>query len=422
MILNIQSVKISLFLFIQKTKIMNNKMNRQISPYINTYDYLKHSFPKASQKKKPDAELSDLDRKALTMAAEIWKDYIETQEGKDFMESFKTMDLPTAQRAVSDLLKGSLFDAVKALYDIANENDIIPHSFSIALNAQVEFIVGLNVVLGAAIGIGESRTAEASEFLSVGLVEGLEEDVFAGVQFGIWSPTPENLGGFSWATEVDLGDGVDVDAAVIYNVTQLLGATVTVGAGEGLGIAEEESWTFILGTQGGGDKDNYLQPAYQDPAGKPNFLRIVKLTCKNQSESGNDEVFLNFSSDSVDNSGTNKTYYYPTYDYYSMDDNDDHAWHNWYTGCGIWFNNQVYLKIWDDGTGNRHQNADLMLSKTINLSDFAGVGSTKTYNLVNPDGAGKIEYTVVVKLLATDVVHQKPQIPALPHKNQMSTL
>jgi len=115
-----------------------------------------------------------------------------------------------------------------------------------------------------------------------------------------------------------------------------------LGVGEEDGVDEEESYAFILGTQSIEKSDDpYLHSTYQAP--KANLLILKSLVCDKQrsTPSGNDEVYFHFftadkdksfsyNDDDLDNSDINgQVYFFPPYDYYSMDHNDNHAWHTW---------------------------------------------------------------------------------------------
>ncbi|MFK8007207.1 MAG: hypothetical protein AB8H03_12595 [Saprospiraceae bacterium] len=378
---------------------MNNKFKKQATPYLTTC-----SAMRAGDMQKPLAKSvnknykpTDKEVEILQKAEEIWLAYSQTPEGVAFTESLKTMDLPTAQRAVADLLDGPVFSVIQAMLAAAENLGLIPNSFTIAFNIQGVFGIGFIFSVGAAIGIGLSSGQKAG-FVSGGLIEGLDEGFIIGVEFGLWTSAPADLGGTSLFTGVDVGLGADAAIAVSYNLSgDILGATLVVGAGEEDGADEGEVITFVFGdssnpTPGSGF---YLQPAYQDRQGKKNFMIIKNITCLDTFEVGNDEIYFGFQPDA------DFTYYFPTYDYYSMDD-DDHPWSSWDCGRSVWFNENVNIQLYNEDSGNR-SNQDALGGVTIHLSDFDANGNF-VKNICND------HYQISCSLVATDVEYYEPSL------------
>ncbi|WP_299767944.1 hypothetical protein [uncultured Dokdonia sp.] len=362
---------------------MNTILKTQISAYTEKYQSLGTT---AVTKPKQTLTISDTKQKVLKQAQQCWENYSTSTHGAAQLKAVTTTDLPTTQAMVANLINSPEFADLKATLDTLN---IPASSFSIGLNIEVEFIIGFAATIGVAIGIGDSKGVATSEFLSVGITEGIDEGGLVGVQFGIWDNAPSDLGGYAWSTEVDLGFGAEISTAVSYSVSGgILGATLTIGGGEEDGIMEEESYTFIIGSQEG-NSDGYLRPAYQPQ--KNNLLIVTSLKCKHPSNDGagnENEVYFTFQADSE------TMYYYPTYDYYSMKEGD-----TWSCGRSIWFNESINIKIYDDD--GLHSDNDLMGNYVINLSNLV-LGETKTFNSTKDysHGLDNIEYTINVKLVA----------------------
>lgn len=371
---------------------MNTQLKSQIAPYASIYQSKK--LP-VNKKKQVKSELSSQEKEILKEAETAWLKYEKTDKAQVELATVPNIDIPTIQQKVQDILSSSKFVKLKQLIDSL---DIPTSSFTFGFNVQVEFIIGFTATIGMAIGIGESKGVASSEFLTIGLTEGIDEGGLAGVQFGIWKNAPADLGGYAWSTEADAGFLAEAGVAVSYTATGgVLGASITVGGGEEDGVDEEESYTFILGSQEG-DGDGYLRTAYQPR--KSNLLLIKSVYCSDASNddvgSDTDEVYFTFQAD-----GGSK-YYYPNYDRYSMQKGD-----TWDCGRSVWFDNYVTVKIYDEDNNIIASGDEHLGNFTINLSDLTGLtaGQTKTFNSTTDFSSwdDTIGYSIKVELLAHNV-------------------
>lgn len=370
---------------------MNKQLAIDLSPYAEVTQGFKSSQNKS---KKSEYVLSSQQNEIFAEATSAWQKYMASPEGQLLEEYVSQSDLLKIKEEVSKILNSDVFTFLKALLD---KTGLDAGSFSIGLNIEVELIIGIAATIGVAIGVGDNKGLASSEFLTVAVDEGIDEGALAGVQFGLWTNAPSDLGGYAWATEVEGGFGVDGTVKVVYNgddKEDILGVTVEVAVGEEDGIDEQETYTFILGSQSGSG-DGFLKPAYQPR--KSNFLIIQSITCINTQSDGignANEVYFNFK---ADNEG--KNYYYPTYDYMSMQGGDV-----WNCGRSVWFNSSVQVNLFDsDSLGNDSDpigNFTISLSQ-LSLNTLKTFGSTINYS----KGLDDVEYTIQVILVATNVSH-----------------
>ena len=360
---------------------MNEQLIVALSPYIETVQGMKSP---ERVKAKTAGTISEQQKKFFEAAIKAWEEYKSSPEGLMLEESIKASDYPAIQQKISEIMDSSPFVALKKLMDMFG---IDAASFSIGFEIEVEFIIGIAATIGVAIGVGNSKGVSSSEFISVAFDEGIDEGALVAVQFGLWTSAPADLGGYAWGTEVDLGMGAEVGGVVYYSSKgSILGVTVSVGAGEEDGIDEQESYTFILGSQEG-DGGGYLKPAYQPK--KNNLLIISNVHCTETQGDGignANEVYFTFQAD-----GTGTTYHYPTYDYFSMEKGD-----TWACGRSIWLDNAVVVKLYDED--DWPNDPDLLATFTIHLSDLSTT-TTKTYSST----ANDCKYSIDVKLLAQNV-------------------
>ena len=329
--------------------------------------------------------LTDAEQQVFQEASDAWQVYSTSSAGKTTLAAVPSMDLKTAQQTVADILTSSAFSALKNLLNTLKLDAV---SFSIGLNFEAELIIGVTATIGAAIGIGANKGLASSEFLSVGLSKGIDEGAMTGVQFGLWRAAPSDMGGYAWATDVNVGFVVEASFAVSYTLKGgILGATMTIGGGEEDGIDEEESYTFILGNQSG-TGDGYIKPAFQPQ--KSNLLILESFICDDIRGDGagdENEVYFKFSSDDDDT-----VYHHPTYDYYSMKKGD-----TWDCGRSIWFDDKVSFEAFDedDTSGD-----DGLLDCTIKLSDLT-LG--KSVEFTTDSSHGDADFKLMVRLIAQNV-------------------
>lgn len=368
---------------------MNTLLETQIANYAGIY---KSMTSQKVIKSKQEPALTNSEKEVLLEAQNAWTNYSTSPKGQTELATITTLDVPQIQQKIADILDSSEFVQLKQLLESL---DLPASSFSFGFNIEIEFIIGFTATIGMAIGIGDSKGVAASEFLTIGLTEGIDEGGLAGVQFGVWKNAPADLGGYSWSTEMDVGFVIEGGVAISYTASGgILGATLTVGGGEEDGIDEEESYTFIIGSQEN-DGDGYLKPAYQ--ARKNNLLIISSVSCSDASNddvgSDTDEVYFTFQADG------DTLYHYPTYDRYSMQKGD-----TWNCGRSVWFDQSVVVRIYDEDNNIIGSDDEHLGDYTINVSDLT-LGQTKTYSSTKDYSSwdDTIGYTIKVKLVAKDV-------------------
>lgn len=360
---------------------MKEELKIQIANYAGLYK----SMDAPEKPKPPSKPVSENEKKVFEEAIKAWNSYSNSPEGKKELAAVETMDLPELRAYVASLPDKP---ALAKLISWIRSLDLPESSFTIGLNFEVELILGFSGTIGVAVGIGNSKGLQSSEFLSLALEEGVDAGAMAGVQFGLWNSAPADLGGYSWGTEVDLGFEAEVSAGIYYTREGICGVAVTIGAGVEEGIEEVECYTFILGDQG---SDPYIKPVVQPR--KNNFLIIESLTCVHPSNDGGgdeNEVYFIFQADG------DKKYPYPTYDYFSMKEKQ-----TWDCGRSVWFDSSVAVTVYDeDGTSDD----DIVGTFSINLSQLS-LGQSVTFNSTKnySSGLDDVEYTIKVKLVAQNV-------------------
>lgn len=372
---------------------MNNLIKAQIANYLGVC----HAMPSPKKYKvdSPTHEPTEAEIEIFTEAENAWNEYSNSSHGTSHLDAIKEVkDIRYLKDMVHGIFNSPEFEELKNKLDTL---DIPDGSFSMAIYFELELVLGFGVSLGIGLGLGASKDVAISEFLSVGILEGVAEEVVIGAQFGIWTSPPSDLGGFSLSTAIEVGMGPDVEVAIAYTRSSgFLGFAMSVACGEGVGLYEGESYTYVLGTAAENQAifDKFFnRPAYQPR--KKNFLMIDWINCKHpQNESDdNNEIYFTFQ---VDNDDT--IYHYPTYNYYSMEKND-----RWYCSRSIWFDEKVTIKIYDhddlssdDQVGKYH----------INLGQLEEFGIEYKFNSSHnySEGSDKVEFTVGVRLLAKELV------------------
>ncbi len=368
---------------------MNEKLNIQLANYIGLYQSMETPVPVTPPAKRA---ITANEKLVFEEAARAWESYRQSPEGKRDLAAATKMDLPAQQAYVSTILDHPAF---KKLLELLRSLDLPASSFSMGLCFEAELFVGFSATIGVAIGVGDAKGVQSAEFLTISLEGGLEVGVIAGVEFGLWSRVPSDLGGRMSGTEITAGLEVEGSIAIFYTLVkpELIGVTLTIGMGVDEGVAEVECYTFILGSQG---VDAYIKPVYQPR--RNNLLIIDKLTCVHPAGDGGgneNEIFFTFRPDG----GGNTEYPYPTYDYFSMKEGDV-----WACGRSVWFNDRVDVFVFDeDTTGN---DDDPVGSFAIHISQLK-MNESFTFSSVEnySTKTDEVKYTIEVRLLAQNVGH-----------------
>ena len=363
---------------------MNNTIQSQIANFKQQYEANGPQNAAGVPRPKSSMSVGAGEQQIIDAAAKAWNAYRESPEGKVFLKRLPTMQLNEARLSVQELAGGPVFKVVQELLKIVNSDHFPIKSFSFGLNVQFEFLLGFNVTIGAAVGAGDSSSAEGATFLSLGVTEGAEAGVLIGAQFGLWRNTPQNLGGWSYGAELIVEDGTGIVVSAMFskkgseNPANLQGITVDIPFGIDDGVAVEETYTFILGSS-----DGYLRPAYQPR--KSHFLILTQLRCDNIAggDGSHNEIYFTFQADG------DTLYHYPTYDYFAMAEGD-----SWDCGRSVMFDSSIVITLWDEDDGPD----DNLGTCTINIGDLS-VGSTKTYSIHSKNGFDERQFYLDAQLL-----------------------
>ncbi len=313
---------------------MNSSVKSAIQPYV---EYIRtqgsQGLPKPAANK-----LTAPEQEIMKEAGKAMKTWLQSAEGKSKMAAMQNMSLVQVNTELGALLQHPVF--AKTMQLIQDHPKLVSalksfpiHSVSIGVTFEVEIILGISGSIGYAVDPTD-LLGVSSSFLSLSLKEGVEAGAFGGLQFGIWEPSPDDMGGYSRGVEATFDPEIIGLSVGVYKGrgADTWGATATAVAGEDAGIELQESYTFLLT-----EADLDLKPAYQLPAS--HFLILDKLTCENTKDTGKDEVFFKFIIDG------NKTYTYPSWDYRSMGTDDDN--NEWIVGRSVWFNSKVEVVLYD---------------------------------------------------------------------------
>lgn len=367
---------------------MNEKLKIEIANYVAAYQAMgtTEEVPAPVTKR----ALTENEKKVFEEAEKAWATYSNSPEGKKELAAVENMDLAAVRVYVAGILDKPVF---AKLISLLKSLDLPASSFSIGLGFEAELIIGFSATIGIAIGVGNAKGVQSAEFLMVSLEVGVQAGAMVGVQFGLWTNAPADLGGKLTGTEIDLGFEAEASGALYYTLKEgIKGATLTIGIGLEEGIAEIECYTFILGDQG---VDPYIKPVVQPR--KNNFLIIESLKCVHPSNDGagdENEIYFIFQADG------DTAYHYPTYDYFSMKEGD-----TWQCGRSVWFDSNVAVTVYDE---DYPSDDDVVGTFSIGLSQLklgqvVTFKSTKDYS----SGLDKVEYTINVKLIAQNVVSKQ---------------
>lgn len=360
---------------------MNHQLQKQLEEYVACFPY-SFSIDRPEVDNRPDF------KPILKEVQKTWEQYVQTPEGKIMVDSLETKDLNELRAALPLIADHPL---IKKLIDWIRAQDFLAASFSIGIKLEAQLLLGVTGVLGYAVGVGTANGKESAEFLTLSINEGIELGAMIGIEFGIWTVSPGDMGGFSLCTEIDLDFEIGISEGTYYTTHSFLGETITIGVGAEAGISEMECYTFILGDQGDTGREPYLKPVIQEP--KSNFLILENVKCVHPSNDGagdENEVYFTFQADG------GKKYPFPPYDYFSMKEGE-----TWNTGRSVWFDDHIDIILYDeDGTSE-----DDELGKfKIELSQLS-VGQSKVYHSTKDYSStmDKVEYTIQARLVATNV-------------------
>ncbi|CAD0000395.1 hypothetical protein [Flavobacterium chungangense] len=370
---------------------MNKQLIADLAPFIENYDKTKQPL---GQVFRQNNTITITEKELFIEAFKAWKAYQASADGLELNLLISESNLLGIQQKLKSIFDNKVFDSLKKLLDITG---LDAGSFSIGLNIEAELVFGFTATIGLAIGVGINKGVSSSEFISVELTEGIDEGVLLGVHFGLWSNAPADLGGFSLATEVELGFASEIATKIVYakrGSNKTLGVTAEIGAREENGVNEQESYTIVLDSQYLEGFSRTYQPV------KNNLLIIESIKCihpKNDGGGNENEIYFTFKADE-----TITPYRYPTYDYMSVKEG-----YTWNCGRSIWFDNTIEIKLYDDD-GNGLNGSDEITKNPIkiNISDFVSINSSKIYIIDYKDGLDHIEYEITTTLIASNVNHK----------------
>lgn len=126
-------------------------------------------------------------------------------------------------------------------------------SMSIGFTAGASTVIGMEGSYGYGVAIGAPNKVKGYAGLDGSL--GVQDGLGLGCQFGIWKNPPDQLSGNSVAVNVEVGDGVGVSFAVVYDVTldannapvfTFSGIVVTPGVGVGVGVSLGTGYSWVF--------------------------------------------------------------------------------------------------------------------------------------------------------------------------------
>ena len=181
---------------------MNSSLKTSIQPYV---EYVRKqgsqglAKPAANKLTAPEQEIM----KEAGRAINAWQ---QSAEGKAKIAAMQTMSLVQINNEFSAVLQHPFFQKTMQLVQdhpkLAAALQSFPiHSVSIGFTFEANILVGISGSIGYAIDPTDLRGVSSS-FLSLSLKEGADVGAFGGLQFGIWEPAPDDMGGYSRGVEV----------------------------------------------------------------------------------------------------------------------------------------------------------------------------------------------------------------------------
>ncbi len=331
-----------------------------------------------------DYKINDDEKKIAELIVQTWNDYKATSEGGANIANLKSSSIEEMQLGIKDIYQGPAF--ASCLNSISSMDLGSLKSVTLGLSASVAVGVGIVVAAGCIFDIRNPLNVEG--YVTGGGLFGIDADIDLVEEAGFWNCDYDDYGGKSFgvilAGEEIGGFSVGAFGSTLNIISSFTGFSVGFAEGEGLEISACVSYTIEI------DALDSLRPVYQFP--KSNFLILTKLVCNHTSPDGagdEDEVYFTFRADE------SITYYFPKTNYYSMKDSGEYS--TWDCGRSVWFDNSVYIEVYDMDDGSSD---DLLGTGTINLTDLPTNGSEVSFDLTIEDDDAS--YTMYAKLVQTN--------------------
>jgi len=336
------------------------------------------------------ADGEDVPEDLQQLAASAVLAWSTTDDGKAALASSDKDDL-------ADIFQGALQS--NAFSDVINKAlEYSPiKAISLGLMGQAEIFVGIEGAVGFAMDL-ENFGSTGAVFLGAGFAEGVDAGIQGTIALGFWFQSTAEIGGIYVGAEVDVDDGLGVTAAAYAarsdggdfkpeggGIELKYAKVVFLGIDVGIDDGVEADETYFIA----GHFENYA--TFQTGDYKHTAL-LSDLTCAHKDAlAGHDDVYLMYKVD-----GHSTRYAYPIWNDFEMDSDDDNAWQ-----CGhvVKFNDSFEVLLYINQGADDADNDDKALeSKTYEIGDFSGVGSTKSHKFNDGDS---VEYHLVAQLLST---------------------
>lgn len=268
-----------------------------------------------------------------------------------------------------------------------------PRALLIQFCAMGDLGLGASVYIGFALDLADLN--RATVYVGGAISVGPDGIVAAGQGIGLTANAYNGMTGAGAGVDVGFaavgglwGDvSIGVNAPYWPVVTHLAPSNwvAVVYALEGIGLGADVYGSFTLTVL-----NETLPDIVQPPAA--HSTTIYAITCiKRQDTSGKDELYFTVTVD--DEPG--KTYRYPLWDYFSIDEQDDGQGGTWNVGFTINFNSNCTITLWDDGGASSD---DKIHEFSVSSGDIPAAGAYKTLSYDNGGGFAQNHVAYDVKL------------------------
>jgi hypothetical protein len=333
---------------------------------------------------RPSAPTGGTEPNAFTLAVlqqlhQDLADWEASARGKDVLGQLPHLGLGGRVKALKEVIRCGALDRTISL--VRTNPDRTAEQTINALSIAWEFNVALLWEGSLAVGVAFDPFDPLGLYtvwVCLGAAAG-EAGVSTGTQGGVWTCTPEGVGGLSFGVQgtVEYGPG---GATLAVSVgSSGVGFLLTIGVGLQVGAAPSGWYTMILF-----DSAYDRPPFYQDDA--EHLLILTKLECENIAGGDGDhnEVYFNFSANDV------YWHRYPQWSYFPMAEGD-----TWNCGRSVKLQDwvDVYLYDVDDTSGD-----DLLGNARINRSQLT-VGQEVQFTLTSKNGLDERLYYIYAELI-----------------------
>lgn len=305
----------------------------------------------------PVASLDQHQQAVLSAFESALRQWRESPEGSTFVATLNSQDVASIKAHLDAVVQGPMFDETRRLSLGGLLSGWIPKAISIGFAGQIELFVGLYGSLGYIADLSLDNPSSGVYLLGAA-AEGIDASLDLSIQGGLWMDAVDDVSGSYKGGELDADEGLGLSGFTLFADDDLKAVLIDLDAGisDGASGLEFHMWTYGIGHD----------PVAQKPAA--NMVILELLQCYKTSETGHDEVYLTFTIDG----DTATVYRYPTWSYYAM--NAGGSEDAWALGRSIWCNSSVDVSIYDHDSSVGVNNADLIGSFSIKVSDFTDTG------------------------------------------------